>query len=164
MPQELPEYRAVWNPEDDLDSKPVNYWEGLPLPETLSSEVENLLPSTRSWSSAALMYGVEDGNRIEIWKGESIRLRFDLRTPNITLLRAVVALAQENDLIVVSDTQGKPMQADLHVILEDIRHSDAYRFCVNPLEFLRGLTKDKSSEQEAGPYGSPAAGSPSGQP
>lgn len=157
IPDELPGYRAVWDPETGAAEDAPNYWRGSPPPETLASEIGRMLPQCKSWSEKALMFGDEDGNTARIWLGEELEFRFDLRRPDLDLLRAVVGLAASHSLLWVSDRIGGPLPPDLDKVLLDIQASDAYHFCRDPQAYLKSLPKEaRLGEQGASPNGGPA--------
>jgi hypothetical protein len=155
IPAELPGYRAVWNPESESEQPSPNYWAGV-APESFSEEIEAILPPCPSWSADALMYGVEDGHTIKIWKGEEITFRFDVRTPDVDLLRSIVDFARRHDLLLVPDTKGQPFEPSLEAIIEDLRSSDACGFCKDPESYLRSLEMRQDSEPGAAGNSRPA--------
>lgn len=157
IPDELPGYRAVWNPQDQVDQAFPNYWEGGIAPESLSGEVEAFLPMTSSWSADAVMYGDAVSHRIEIWRRDSIKFRFDVRRPDLHLLQYVVDFARRHDLLMVPDSAGHPMEPSFDRIIADIRGSDAYSFCKDPDGFLNSL-KNRLSEQNGAGMGGSAPG------
>jgi hypothetical protein len=151
IPDELPGFRAVWNPEEELERESPTYWAEGEGPEALADEIGASLHPCPSWSDHALMFGDEKGHKLELWKGESVIFRFDLRKPDMELLRAVVRFAQAHDLLWVSDTFGRPTLPELQPIIRDIQASDAYRFCSDPLAYFESLPKEaKISEPAAG--------------
>jgi hypothetical protein len=160
IPKELPGHRAVWQPETGLNEVFPNYWEGLKPPESLRSEISRLLPPLESWSDRALMFGEKRGNLIKLWLGEALYLSFDLRRLDLDLLRAVIELAKEQDLLWVSDTLGQPIVADLERVLQDMQSSDAHRFCKDREAYLKAPPPEArvkpDSEQVAPPNGGPA--------
>lgn len=151
IPDELPGFRAVWHPEQEPEREWPNYWADGESPEALAEEISAVLRPCRSWSDNALMFGEEEGHKLELWRGESMTFRFDLRKPDLELLRAVVALAQAHDLLWVSDTLGRPTAPELQHVIKDIQASDAYRFCKDPLGYFKSLPKEaRISEPAAG--------------
>ncbi|HEX5220979.1 MAG TPA: hypothetical protein VFZ59_15550 [Verrucomicrobiae bacterium] len=144
IPEELPGYRAVMNP-DEMETGPFpNYWDNGPSPEVLAREIAHLLPPAKSWSADAIMFGPEDGHRLEIWKTGDIQLRFDAGHPDFTLLRAFVEFAQRHDLLCVSDTRGQPIEPTYESILADLLDSNAVRFCKDPEAYLKSLPRNQS--------------------
>src|ERR1022692_4794579 len=101
IPEELPGYRAIWNPEEGADEMFPNYWVDS-LPEHLAEEIRGILPQFESWSDDALMFGKNETNRIVIRLGHDLDFRFDLREPDWNLLRWVAEFAQAHDLFWVS--------------------------------------------------------------
>ncbi len=151
IPSELPGYRAIWHPEPESERESPDYWAEGERPEALAEEIGAILPPCRSWSDHALMFGDEEGHKLELWKGESVTFRFDLRKPDLVLLRAVVAFAQAHDLLWVSDTFGRPTSPEFQEVIRDIQASDAYRFCKDPVGYFMSLPKEaKINEPAAG--------------
>lgn len=148
VPDELPGYRAVWCPEEGLEEVYPNYWTGIEPPESLVRDLACLMPALRSWSEDAVMFGKEDGNKMEVWLGESLKFRFDMRNPDFKLLRAVVTFAQCHDLLWVSDTFGRPLLPDFEPVFQDLMTSDAYQFCLDPEAYLRSLPKKQKVKRD----------------
>ena len=119
-------------------------------PELFAGEIEAFLPSCQSWSDDALMFGVEDSHTIQIWKREGITFRFDLRKPDMGLLRSIVDFARLHELLMVPDTRGQRMEPSLDDIIADIRTSDSFSFCKDPEAYLKGLKHRRASEPASG--------------
>lgn len=138
IPEELSGYRGLWNPACEAEEVYPNYWqeEG---PERFAGEVGSMLPAGTHWSDSALLFGDMEGNRAEIWQGDEFEFRFDLREPNLELIRIVVDFANRHDLLWVSERRGRPMAPTLTEVLTDVQKSDAYQFCKDPVAYLRSL-------------------------
>lgn len=126
IPDEIPGCRTVWREGDAEDESSPDYWEGGPSPGSLEAGIGALLPAAESWCAEARMYGDGDGHRIEIWRcGGGIRFRYDVRDPDPGLLQAVLDLARWHDLLVVSETSGRPVEPSVGAVLADIRTTRA---------------------------------------
>src|SRR4026209_2688999 len=87
VPSSLPDYQAA-DPEalpDEATDFP-NYWESLDPRPTLDSTISAVLASLESWTPEAQMYGVDNGNRVEVWS-DDVNFRMDLRNPDLRLAR-----------------------------------------------------------------------------
>jgi hypothetical protein len=150
IPEELPGYRGVWNPEEEPDTPDLNYWV-TGSPQDLELEIEAMLPLFPSWSSNARMYGENSTDRLIVWLGDGLSFRFDLRQPNLDLLRRVAEMAKRHDLLWVSENLGRPIDSEFKLLLEDIMQSNAYRFCKGPKEYLLSLPKAARGGTDSSP-------------
>src|SRR5688572_20331364 len=130
IPEELPGYRGLWEPEPLTDEVYPNYWQA-ESPKMFASELAALLPAGIHWSERALLFGDMQGDRVDIWD-DDFAFRFDLRTPNMELLRAMTDFANRHDLLWVSENMGRPTPTFAEV-LTDIQKSGAYQFCKEPI-------------------------------
>jgi hypothetical protein len=138
IPEELPGYRGLWKAEFETDDVYPNYWQGEGA-ERFAGELASMLPAGTHWSDRALLFGDLEGNRVEIWQGDELAFRFDLREPNLELLRAMIDFANRHDLLWVSEQTGRPMAPTFAEVLTDVQKSDAYQFCKEPVAYLRSL-------------------------
>ena len=107
-----------------------NYWAGR-SPRSYAEAVEALLPSRKSWSQNALMFGDEEGDGIELWDDDA-RVRLDMRQFNEPLARAIVSLAAATDLKLVMARTGRLIPPSYAKLAREIAQSRALRFVLDP--------------------------------
>ena len=133
---------AAFRPVDletyDENAESPNYWAGR-SPRSYAEPMEALLPSRKSWSPDALMFGDEEGDGIELWD-DGVRVRLDMRQFNEPLARAIVSLAAANDLKLVMARTGRLIPPSYDKLAREIAQSPALRFVLDPggtLELIR---------------------------
>jgi hypothetical protein len=122
--------------KDGWDTKVA--WKGLESAK-LRSRIEGILPCGKSWHAAVTIWGSEDRSDIQLSENrervEELYVRFDLRQPDMSLFKAIFALAQHCDLAVV-DMARKRTVADLNELVRAAAESDAAHFVLDPASFL----------------------------
>ena len=83
-----------------------------PQETRIQKAVEAIMPRIKSWSDDVLMYGNENGNKIELWPS-AIVCRIDSIAFDKDLIRKVVSLAIDLDCLIVSERTGKIVADDL---------------------------------------------------
>jgi hypothetical protein len=126
---------AVTSP---IDAK--NYWEGLDS-GVVAAAMSGILEPAKSWSSDALMFGDEDGDRVEVW-GDDVDCAIDLRNFSAPRLESIVDVARALGCKLVLHGTGQVIEPIFESILQEVRSSHAYAFCVGPVDFLRGSRSD----------------------
>jgi hypothetical protein len=105
-------------------------------------KIEGILPRRESWSEDLILWGEEDGNRVNAVMEEGrlaeLTARFDLRRPPGSFPAQLVELARYCGAR-FSTADGRPIPADLHTLSEAVRHSDASRFVVDPHRYFSEL-------------------------
>lgn len=113
------------------------------LPD-LARQISRILPEGVAWSEQMQLWGDDPGNTISFFVfGDDdepceVRVRLDLREPNLPLLKEILNLAVRNECVILSES-GQSLEPTVQSILTDISASDAYRFVRDPKEFLDGL-------------------------
>jgi len=152
IPDCVESFRGVWDDEGfDPEAELPNYWQGVAPPENFSDDFRSLLPERESWSDDALMFGISGGDQVELWKGDNISVRMDLRAPNRELLDSILNLAAREQLMIVPLEHGRPLLPIEPLVIEDIQGSDAYSFVEDPRGFLTSLNKRRGNDQQTGP-------------
>ena len=117
--------------------------------ELLEERIGSLLPASKSWNSDLTCWGLDSTNDIQLWcehgKVQSLTIRFDLRSPNMTLFAAVADEAQNLRLAVLDLGAKQIIGAELASLLRAAAESDAARFTLDPCAFLRKETEDANT-------------------
>ncbi len=139
----VPEKIDAYFYDDDPEEKEYpNYWSEFDSEKCYCKDAETLLGKLNSWSDEGIMFGTEDGNKIEIWKEGGINCRFDVRNPDLEILESFMRLARKNGCLVLSHASHRVIKPELNLILEDIRSSKAYKFCKDPKGFLTSINPE----------------------
>ncbi|NBF01544.1 hypothetical protein GV819_04495 [Pseudomonas sp. Fl5BN2] len=137
MVKRLPEYSGEGRGDEVLDGFP-NYWLGGKSIELLLDRASRLLPEIESWTSEARMFGCKDGDRIEVWE-DDVLCYLDLRKLSLSLLEGIIYLAASSDCSLVLFGSGEVVEPELPLVVEKIKESNAFAFCVDPASFFAGL-------------------------
>jgi hypothetical protein len=134
--------------DSDLDTfENPHCWRDSELPKDLVSRVEAILPPTQSWSKDALMFGDEKVTDFTIWyeggEVDAIHFRWDLRQPDLEVLNQLVSLANRLGAYIVSGDRATVIEPNFDALLQDIKKSNAYRFCQDPEGFLRDIGRNQ---------------------
>lgn len=125
----------VLNDEDD-----PNYWKGHEIGPEVINQIEKILPRRKAWSDEAAMYGTEEGDGIEIWP-DDFNCTLDLRNLSLDNLNVMIELAKSMRCRLVLHGSGEVMEPDLMDIVQKIKNSNAYAFCMSPRDYLLSLSK-----------------------
>ena len=145
--------RASWrnpaiNPSCVLPEGSEKYWTGFPS-ATLEAALRTIGPPKDTWSASQQLWGQEDGTcallTIEGGAVEELRLRVDMRTPDIALLRIFFSIARRCDLLVLTDT-GEVIEPELAWFLGLAAKSRAGQFSASPQAFLASENRDEDSD------------------
>ena len=105
----------------------------------LKERIEGILPRGKSWHSELTLWGSEQKSDIQMFRNlgfvESLRVRFDLRKPDMQLFRAVSDMAQEHNLVIL-DMARKRALPHLNDLVRAAAESDAAHFVLDPASFL----------------------------
>ncbi len=117
-----------------------NYWEGLDS-SAVAAAMRGILEPAKSWSSDAVMFGDEEGDRVEVWS-DDVDCAIDLRSFSAARLESIVDLARMLDCKLVLHGSGQIVEPVLELVLQKVRSSQAYAFCISPVDFLKSNRKD----------------------
>jgi hypothetical protein len=136
-------------PRADFDSQV--WWSGVDAPTSLRREIAKLLPPAPSWRKGLDIWGLNDGDRIDIsWVGDqlsSITVRIDIRQISHVFLIGLMQIARKNEWVLrMSD--GSVLQPSLAAILTAIHRSDAFRFVGDPHAFLAALNTASADNED----------------
>ena len=99
-----------------------------------------VLSNGKSWHSGLTFWGNVETDDIQLWRSEgrveSIRVRFDLRKPNMTLFREVVNIARELGLAILVPGTRSVLPVAVQPLLRAAAESEAAHFALDPASFL----------------------------
>lgn len=105
----------------------------------LPAALAELLPERRSWSDCTRSWGDEEGDRVDLsgddGKLEEWRVRFDLRYPNYSFIRATVDLAKRFNGVFIS-SRNYVIPPSYTKLMDQIRRDASFRFVENPGKFF----------------------------
>jgi hypothetical protein len=87
------------------------------------------------------MFGDERGDGIELWD-DDVRVRLDIRQFNEPLARAIVSLANANDLKLVMAQTGRLIPPLYDKLAREIAQSQALRFVIDPVGTLQKIARE----------------------
>lgn len=139
IPNELADYvpRNV-DSEFDESREYIDYWADIEIPVAIKAQISKKLPPMESWSDEALMYGSDEGARVEIWTDDFLCL-IDAISADLELLRWYVLVASELDCQIVLRENGKVLAPELKLIMQAFEGSLARRFVAKPEQTLKSL-------------------------
>lgn len=109
-------------------------------PPGLDARLSGLLPPRKSWQPRLALWGASGRDEIELWRERarigSINVRFDLRAPNMALLRKIVELAADLGCRIFVPGERRVIASDIDALLKAAGESDAAHFTLDPSSFL----------------------------
>jgi hypothetical protein len=106
----------------------------------IEESIDAVLPQGKSWHPDLKFWGNVTTDDIQMFRVrgrvESMRIRFDLRNPNIRLFHDTVRLAQDLRLAIVSLSMRRSIPLDMSQLLRAAAESDAAHFAMDPESFL----------------------------
>jgi hypothetical protein len=137
--------KAHLDPQGGIDAESVeatDWWNGKGLPSSYSSMLGGLLPQAASWDAEWEVFGTLDGNRVDVLaEGGTIaevRVRIDVRDPDLQLLEQLCTFAQEAKCVFLSP-DGHVVEPTPEAIWVEIELSGASTFVRDPAGFLGRL-------------------------
>lgn len=116
----------------------INYWVDIDISEDIIGRFAQLLPPMESWSENAVMFGTDEGNKIEVWN-DDIYCSIDMRKLNLNLLESILHIAEKLKCMVVLEEGGIVIEPS--DVIPKLRNSTAYKFCLNPIETIISVGK-----------------------
>jgi hypothetical protein len=124
---------------EDFDS--VSWWQGIPFSPAWESSFA-FLPRREVWSNSILGWGTEDGNRVDILLEDDdiaeVHVRLDAREPDLVVVRHLARVAEQQDLLVLTQDL-RLRQPRFDQLLLDFIRSPAARFASDPVGFLASV-------------------------
>ena len=125
---------------DVLDSA----WRHEQPPSDYRDQISSLLPPMKSWSREVLIWGSEEGDRIDVLIEDenvaNILARIDARVQPSQFAQAISRLAASWQCVLVDDVSGSVIQADRESVRVALASSAAAAFVADPEAFLRQLS------------------------
>ena len=112
-------------------------------PAELEARLTQVLPRRASWQARHRAWGDEQGDDVQLWteRGRigAIAVQFDLRSPNMRLVKAVADLAEELGFVVFVPHLRRVIGPGVEALLKVAGESDAAHFALDPGSFLSQL-------------------------
>ena len=127
------------------DYEQQEWWIDVSVPDDLEIRLSDICKPLSSWSDSARSWGAEDGNRIDVCYSDGhlreMSVRIDLRQRIAPFLQQILELASSLDCVFCS-YGGEVFEPDREVAVRNIARSPAFRFVVDPQQFLDGMTAE----------------------
>ena len=124
------------------DARDGEWWVGVELPTNYREQISAFAPPAPSWSKDLEMFGVEDGNRIDLWREHSevstILVRVDLRAPDPAFIAGILEFAKSTAAVLVR-ADGTVVEPEEAKFSEALEGSSAVGFVTDPASFFRRL-------------------------
>lgn len=112
----------------------------------LQQSLDGILERRESWHRGLLGWGLEDGNRVDVWsendRVSEVVFRVDARGAARPFLSKIVALAGDLGLLILTDAL-KVFEPEIEQILLEFHRSPAASFARNPEAYLDELRGDE---------------------
>lgn len=112
----------------------------------LLAELDSLGAYVVAWCSSIRRWGPEDGTCVLLTQNEDgdvedLEVRVDMRSPNLELLRKVLAVASRHKLQLLTE-DGEVLEPELKWLMQLALQSSASRFLRDPESFLEQLGQE----------------------
>jgi hypothetical protein len=147
---------AIWQFECSLappdaallpDADEAAGWDRHQPPDGYQAVIASFAPRAASWSGEILMWGEENGDRVEVvldsGRVADIICRLDLRAFSEPFAQGVLRLAEFCGCR-LRNRAGRLFVAEWSALLGEVRASDELRFVRDPRGFLAGLSGKQS--------------------
>jgi hypothetical protein len=119
-------------------------WRRQQPPSDYRDQISRPLPPAKSWSLEVLIWGSEDGDRIDILientRVANILVRIDARVQPSAFAQALSGLAASWECVLIDGASGSVIQPDREAIRVALASSEAAAFVADPEAFLRQLS------------------------
>lgn len=119
-------------------------------PDSMLSSLHILGPSVPCWSSSTTCWGAEEGTCLQLSLDgtliDEVKMRIDMREPDVALLTTVLRLALDMNLVLITE-DGDVLPPDLGEVLAAGERSSAGSFVRDPRAYLTAL-RNKPSESD----------------
>jgi hypothetical protein len=138
--------------EDRFESsvfEALDWWVGFTLPPDYQRRLEAILPWSVPWDPEWKVFGVEDGNRIDVLteagQVKEVRARIDARDLDADFVERLIEFADYCACVFVTP-ELRVIEPDLHAIWVELELSPASSFIRDPSRFLERLGR-RSTER-----------------
>lgn len=118
------------------------WWSDFGSSSRFFNEMDNIMRRGVSWSDEIIMWGEENGTRVDCvlanGRIDDVLVRVDARDIQFATLACIIEVAARLDFLLVTEDHYV-LTPSLTKVLRAIRRSDAYRFVMDPKSFLEQL-------------------------
>lgn len=130
-----------------------DWWRDVTITPNIKAQLAKLLRPASSWSPRIEVWGIEDGDRIDV-VGESghvedILVRVDVRDLSYKFLMEMTKVARENDWLILTQ-DNHVLRPSVKEVLRAIHRSDSFRFVRDPAAFLEKLARSTGGDLDEG--------------
>ena len=107
------------------------------------------IPIVKSWDKESKIWGDMEGDRIDVLmindKMIETFFRIDVRNISLVFLSKIIKFALANGLVLLTSA-GQILQPSVKLLMNAIRRSGAFRFVLDPQDFLRKLNQNSADD------------------
>ena len=123
-------------------ARDTEWWAGIELPANYRGQLSAFALPAPSWSKDVEVFGVEEGNRIDVWRERSevsnILVRLDVRAFDPKFIAGVLQFAKSTAAVLVR-ADGLVVEPEEARLFQALEGSPAFRFVTDPAAFFRRL-------------------------
>ena len=116
--------------------------------ESLLELIEGM-PDIKSWDKESKIWGDMEGDRVDVLmasdKIKEIFVRIDVRIISLIFLSKIIKIARTNSLVLLTSAD-QILEPSVKLLMNAIKRSGAFRFVLDPQDFLRKLNQSSSGD------------------
>ena len=121
------------------------WWDDSITSQQVAARIDAILERGRSWLKDLMIWGPEDGNRVDLYVTGNVvselLVRIDLRIFDARFLSDVISLVRDLDGVFCTE-DWTLIDPNLKSLTDSMLRSDAARFVAGPEDFLRKLREE----------------------
>ena len=107
------------------------------------------LSIVEGWRSKTRMWGDPEGDRIDVLMENGmiseIFFRIDVRNISVVFLSKIVKFARANSLVLLTSAD-QILEPSVNLLMNTIKRSNAFRFVLDPQDFLKKLNQNSADD------------------
>lgn len=147
------EFNIIHKSKKDVNEREIDYydkvisWQNHDIKQDSLYELEINFPIEKSWSDDIIQYGNKEKTNLQLFYEKRVLLEIscgiDLRNIEKKEFDGIVDFIKVNDAAIFFNK--KIYEFSKNQLVKLIMYSDAYNFCKDPLEFLKGVEIEQNS-------------------
>jgi len=133
----------------DLDRERIINLESSAISQATLFEFCRGLSIIQSWSTNIKIWGDFEGDRIDVLivndRISEIFVRIDVRNISLVFMSKIVEFARSNRLVLLTSAD-QILEPSVKLLMNTIKRSSAFRFVLDPRDFLRKLNHNSADD------------------